>query len=160
KLNRYMRGRELICQLTNDSKSIPKRRRPTIDTLKKKIEEISLLIELDTENKPYQDIKDDIVKDMAQLDLTITELQDHIAHLNKVAEVLLNLNNNDIENRRLARYDYAKMNLTAAIKIEEVEKEIETSQNELNISIDEYEYLVRRLEKFGEILSDSKIIDT
>ncbi|HHJ7252595.1 TPA: helical hairpin domain-containing protein, partial [Streptococcus pyogenes] len=153
KLNRYMRGRELICQLTNDSKSIPKRRRPTIDTLKKKIEEISLLIELDTENKPYQDIKDDIVKDMAQLDLTITELQDHIAHLNKVAEVLLNLNNNDIENRRLARYDYAKMNLTAAIKIEEVEKEIETSQNELNISIDEYEYLVRRLEKFGEILS-------
>ncbi|MGF3083765.1 helical hairpin domain-containing protein, partial [Streptococcus pyogenes] len=145
---------------TNDSKSIPKRRRQTIDTLKKKIEEISLLIELDTENKPYQDIKDDIVKDMAQLDLTITELQDHIAHLNKVAEVLLNLNNNDIENRRLARYDYAKMNLTAAIKIEEVEKEIETSQNELNISIDEYEYLVRRLEKFGEILSDSKIIDT
>ncbi|HHJ9929463.1 TPA: helical hairpin domain-containing protein [Streptococcus pyogenes] len=117
-------------------------------------------MELDTENKPYQDIKDDIVKDMAQLDLTITELQDHIAHLNKVAEVLLNLNNNDIENRRLARYDYAKMNLTAAIKIEEVEKEIETSQNELNISIDEYEYLVRRLEKFGEILSDSKIIDT
>ncbi|HHK1619024.1 TPA: helical hairpin domain-containing protein, partial [Streptococcus pyogenes] len=159
-LNRYMRGHELICQLTNDSKSIPKRRRQTIDTLKKKIEEISLLIELDTENKPYQDIKDDIVKDMAQLDLTITELQDHIAHLNKVAEVLLNLNNNDIENRRLARYDYAKMNLTAAIKIEEVEKEIETSQNELNISIDEYEYLVRRLEKFGEILSDSKIIDT
>lgn len=132
----------------------------TIDTLKKKIEEISLLIELDTENKPYQDIKDDIVKDMAQLDLTITELQDHIAHLNKVAEVLLNMNNNDIENRRLARYDYAKMNLTAAIKIEEVEKEIETSQNELNISIDEYEYLVRRLEKFGEILSYSKIIDT
>ncbi|HGK8351120.1 TPA: helical hairpin domain-containing protein, partial [Streptococcus pyogenes] len=117
-------------------------------------------MELDTENKPYQDIKDDIVKDMAQLDLTITELQDHIAHLNKVAEVLLNLNNNDIENRRLARYDYAKMNLTAAIKIEEVEKEIETSQNELNISIDEYEYLVRRLEKFGEILSDNKIIDT
>lgn len=97
---------------------------------------------------------------MAQLDLTITELQDHIAHLNKVAEVLLNMNNNDIENRRLARYDYAKMNLTAAIKIEEVEKEIETSQNELNISIDEYEYLVRRLEKFGEILSYSKIIDT
>ncbi|HHJ7009609.1 TPA: helical hairpin domain-containing protein [Streptococcus pyogenes] len=117
-------------------------------------------MELDTENKPYQDIKDDIVKDMAQLDLTITELQDHIAHLNKVAEVLLNMNNNDIENRRLARYDYAKMNLTAAIKIEEVEKEIETSQNELNISIDEYEYLVRRLEKFGEILSYSKIIDT
>ncbi|HFI0703738.1 TPA: SAG1250 family conjugative relaxase [Streptococcus suis] len=154
-LNRYMRGRELIRQLTNDSKSIPKRRRSTIDTLKKKIEEINLLIELDTENKSYQEVKDEIVKDIAQLDFTITELQDHIAHLNKVAEVLLNLNNNDMENRRLARYDYARMNLTAAVKIEEVEKEIEASQNELSKSIDDYEYLVRRLEKLVEIINSS-----
>ena len=155
-LNRYMRGRELILQLTNDSQSIPKRRRPTIDTLKKKIEEINLLIELDTENKSYQEVKDEIVKDIAQLDLTITGLQDHIAHLNKVVEVLLNLNNNDIENRRLARYDYAKMNLTAAIKIEEVEKEIGTCQNELNQSIDDYESLVRRLESFVNLFKDTK----
>lgn len=154
-LNRYMRGRDLIRQLTNDSKSIPKRRRPTIDTLKKKIEEINLLIEIDTENKSYQEVKDDIVKDIAQLDLTITELQDHIAHLNKVAEVLLNLNNSDIENRRLARYDYAKMNLTAAVKLEEVEKEIETYQKQLVKSIDDYEYSVRRLEKFVNILNDA-----
>ncbi|HGA1267317.1 TPA: SAG1250 family conjugative relaxase, partial [Streptococcus suis] len=124
-LNRYMRGRELIRQLTNDSQTISKRKRPTIDTLKKKIEEINLLIELGTENKSYQDIKDEIIKDIAQLDLTITEIQEHIDHLNKVAEVLLNLDNNDIENRRLAKYDYAKMNLTAAIKLEQVEKEIE-----------------------------------
>lgn len=151
-----MRGRELILQLTNDSQSIPKRRRPTIDTLKKKIEEINLLIELDTENKSYQEVKDEIVKDIAQLDLTITGLQDHIAHLNKVVEVLLNLNNNDIENRRLARYDYAKMNLTAAIKIEEVEKEIGTCQNELNQSIDDYESLVRRLESFVNLFKDTK----
>lgn len=154
-LNRYMRGRDLIRQLTNDSKSIPKRRRPTIDKLKKKIEEINLLIEIDTENKSYQEVKDDIVKDIAQLDLTITELQDHIAHLNKVAEVLLNLNNSDIENRRLARYDYAKMNLTAAVKLEEVEKEIETYQKQLVKSIDDYEYSVRRLEKFVNILNDA-----
>lgn len=152
-LNRYMRGRELIRQLTNDSKSIP-RRRPTIDTLKKKIEEINLLIDLDTENKSYQEVKDEIIKDIAQLDLTTTDLQDHIAHLNKVAEVLLNLNNNDIENRRLARYDYSKMNLTAAIKLEEVEKEIEVFQNELSKCIDEYEYLVKKLEKFSEILDN------
>lgn len=60
-LNRYMRGRELIRQLTNDSQTISKRKRPTIDTLKKKIEEINLLIELGTENKSYQDIKDEII---------------------------------------------------------------------------------------------------
>ena len=74
-----MRGSELIRQLTNDSQITPKRIRPTIDTLKKKIEEINLLIELDTENKSYQEVKDEIVKNIAQLDLTITGLQDHIA---------------------------------------------------------------------------------
>ncbi|MGT2775518.1 SAG1250 family conjugative relaxase [Streptococcus hyovaginalis] len=153
-LNRYMRGRELIRQLTNDSQTISKRKRPTIDTLKKKIEEINLLIELGTENKSYQDIKDEIIKDIAQLDLTITEIQEHIDHLNKVAEVLLNLDNNDIENRRLAKYDYAKMNLTAAIKLEQVEKEIEIYQIKLDKSIDDYEYLIRRLEKFVIILNE------
>lgn len=60
-LNRYIRGRELILQLTNNSQTIPKRRRPTIDTLKKKIEEINLLIGLDTENNSYQEVKDEIV---------------------------------------------------------------------------------------------------
>ncbi|MHC3768948.1 SAG1250 family conjugative relaxase [Streptococcus suis] len=153
-LNRYMRGRELIRQLTNDSQTISKRKRPTIDTLKKKIEEINLLIELGMENKSYQDIKDEIIKDIAQLDLTITEIQEHIDHLNKVAEVLLNLDNNDIENRRLAKYDYAKMNLTAAIKLEQVEKEIEIYQIKLDKSIDDYEYLIRRLEKFVKILNE------
>ncbi|HEO5402103.1 TPA: relaxase/mobilization nuclease domain-containing protein [Streptococcus agalactiae] len=153
-LNRYMRGRELIRQLTNDSQTISKRKRPTIDTLKKKIEEINLLIELGTENKSYQDIKDEIIKDIAQLDLTITEIQEHIDQLNKVAEVLLNLDNNDIENRRLAKYDYAKMNLTAAIKLEQVEKEIEIYQIKLDKSIDDYEYLIRRLEKFVKILNE------
>lgn len=153
-LNRYMRGRELIRQLTNDSQTISKRKRPTIDTLKKKIEEINLLIELGTENKSYQDIKDEIIKDIAQLDLTITEIQEHIDHLNKVAEVLLNLDNNDIENRRLAKYDYAKMNLTAAIKLEQVEKEIEIYQIKLDKSIDDYEYLIKRLEKFVKILNE------
>ncbi|WP_105101244.1 SAG1250 family conjugative relaxase [Streptococcus suis] len=158
-LNRYMRGRELIRQLTHDSKHIPKRRRPTMASLKEKIAELNLLIELDINNKSYQEVKDELIKDIAQLDLTITELQDKVAHLNKVAEVLLNLNNSDPENRRLARYDYAKMNLTAAVKIEGVEKEIETSQNELSKSIDEYEYLVRRLEKFVKILNCVKSID-
>ncbi len=120
-----MRGRELIRQLTHDSKHIPKRRRPTMASLKEKIAELNLLIELDINNKSYQEVKDELVKDIAQLDLTITELQDKVAYLNKVAEVLLNLNNSDSENRRLARYDYAKMNLTSAIKLEQVEKEIQ-----------------------------------
>ncbi|HFU3968923.1 TPA: SAG1250 family conjugative relaxase [Streptococcus suis] len=154
--NRYMRGRELIRQLTHDSKYIPKRRRPTMASLKEKIAELNLLIELDINNKSYQEVKDELIKDIAQLDLTITELQDKVAYLNKVAEVLLNLNNSDPENRRLARYDYAKMNLTSAIKLKQVEKEIEENQNSLTKWIDDYDYKVRRLENFVSILDNTR----
>ncbi|MFA9493790.1 SAG1250 family conjugative relaxase [Streptococcus sp. E17BB] len=154
-LNRYMRGRELIRQLTHDSKHIPKRRRPTIASLKEKIAEVNLLIKLDLNNQSYQEIKDELIKDIAQLDLTITDLQDKVAHLNKVAEVLINLNNSDPENRRLAKYDYAKMNLTPTIKLEQVEKEIAENQKSMMKWIDDYEYKIRRLEKFVQTISQS-----
>lgn len=155
-LNKYMRGRDLIRQLSHDSKHIPKRRRPTLDTLKDKIAELNLLIELDTDNKSYQEIKAEMIKDLAQLELMITDYQDKLAYLNKVAEVLLNLSNADPENRRLARYDYAKMNLTSAIKLEEVEKEIAENQNSMTKWIDDYEYKVRRLENFVSILDNTR----
>lgn len=155
-LNKYMRGRDLIRQLSHDSKHIPKRRRPTLDTLKEKIAELNLLIDLDTDNKSYQEIKNEMIQDIAQLELMITDYQDKLAYLNKVAEVLLNLNNADPENRRLARYDYAKMNLTSAIKLEQVEKEIAENQNSMMKWIDDYEYEIRRLEKFINILDNTR----
>ncbi|HEM3617331.1 TPA: relaxase/mobilization nuclease domain-containing protein [Streptococcus suis] len=151
--NRYMRGRELIRQLTHDSKYIPKRRRPTMASLKEKIAELNLLIELDINNKSYQEVKDELINEIAQLDLTITDLQVKFAHLNKVAEVLLNLNNSDPENRRLARYDYAKMNLTSAIKLERVEKDIKVTQKQLNQFINEYENQVRDLENLTRLIN-------
>ncbi len=116
-LNKYMRGRDLIRQLSHDSEFIPKRRRPVLDTLKDKIAELNLLIELDTDNKSYQEIKDEMIQSVAQLELTITDYQDKLAYLNKVAEVLLNLDNADPEKRRIARYGNAKMNQTAAIHL-------------------------------------------
>lgn len=155
-LNKYMRGRDLIRQLSHDSKHIPKRRRPTLDTLKEKIAELNLLIDLDTDNKSYQEIKNEMIQDIAQLELMITDYRDKLAYLNKVAEVLLNLNNADPENRRLARYDYAKMNLTSAIKLEQVEKEIAENQNSMTKWIDDYEYEIRRLEKFINILDNTR----
>ncbi|MDG3145723.1 SAG1250 family conjugative relaxase [Streptococcus suis] len=153
-LNKYMRGRDLIRQLSHDSKHISKRRRPTLDTLKDKIAELNLLIELDIDNKSYQEIKDEMLQDIAQLELIITDYQDRLANLNKVAEVLLNLNNVDPENRRLARYDYAKMNLTAAITLEQVEQEVNQCQQEFGKVIDDYEQEVRRLEKFVSTLDN------
>lgn len=73
-----------------------------------------------------------------------------------MAEVLLNLNNVDPENRRLARYDYAKMNLTAAITLEQVGQEVNQCQQEFGKVIDDYEQEVRRLEKFVSTLDNSE----
>ena len=88
--------------------------------------------------------------------MTITDLQDKVAHLNKVAEILINLNNSDPENRKLAKYDCAKMNLTSAIKLEQVEKEIEENQRFMTKWIDDYEYKVTRLENFINILDNTR----
>ncbi|MFA9468669.1 SAG1250 family conjugative relaxase, partial [Streptococcus sp. E24BD] len=154
--NRYMRGREIIRQLTHDSKHIPKRRRPTTTSLKEKIAELNLLIDLDTDNKSYQEIKNEMIQDIAQLELMITDYQDKLAYLNKVAEVLLNLNNADPENRRLARYDYAKINLTGVTTLEDVAHEIKHCQEELGKLIDDYEYEVRRVEKFMKSIDRMK----
>ena len=51
---------------------------------------------------------------------------------------------------------FAKMNLTSAIKLEQVEKEIEENQRFMTKWIDDYEYKVRRLESFINILDKTR----
>ena len=48
------------------------------------------------------------------------------------------------------------MNLTSDIKLEQVEKEIEENQRFMTKWIDDYEYKVRRLENFINILANKK----
>ena len=151
--NQYVKGRTLIRQLTNDSRVIPYRR-PTVKSLQEKITEINLFIELTEPGKKYQDIKDELVKEIAELDIKLTQTNEQIATLNKMAEVLVNLNNSDMKNRRLARYDCAKMNLAPTINVYSIEKKIEESQEFMVQMIDEYEYKVGKLEKFVEILDN------
>ncbi|MDU1405250.1 MAG: SAG1250 family conjugative relaxase [Streptococcus mitis] len=151
--NQYIKGRTLIRQLTNDSRVIPYRR-STVKSLQEKITEINLFIELTEPGKKYQDIKDELVKEIAELDIKLTQTNEQIATLNKMAEVLVNLNNSDMKNRRLARYDCAKMNLAPTINVYSIEKKIEESQEFMVQMIDEYEYKVGKLEKFVEILDN------
>ena len=65
------------------------------------------------------------------------------------AEVLKNLDNSNPENRRLAKYDYAKMNLTAGVTLGTVEIELKIKQEKLNVYIDGYEYQVRKIQKIS-----------
>ena len=157
-MNRYIKGRTLIRQLTNDSRAIPYRR-PTVERLQEKITEINLLIELTETDKKYQDIKDELVAEIAEIDIVLNQTNEKIATLNKMAEVLMNLNSEDPSSRKLARYDFSKLNLTESISLEQVNEEIRVFQEELGYHLDEYEGLTRRLETLVKILSTKKHTD-
>lgn len=153
--NQYIKGRTLIRQLTNDSNMIPYRR-PTVEKLQEKISEINLLIELTETDKKYQDIKDSLVTEIAELDIKLNQTNKKIATLNKMAEVLINLKSAEMSSQKLARYEFSKLNLTESISLEQVYEEIRVLQEELGHYLDEYEGLARRLEKFVKILNKNK----
>lgn len=154
-MNRCIKGRTLIRQLTNDSRMIPYRR-PTVKSLQEKISEINLLIELTETDKKYQDIKDELVAEIAELDIKLTQTNEKIATLNKMAEVFINLKGAELSSQKLARYDFSKLNLTESISLEQVNEEIGVLQEELGHYLDEYEGLARRLERFVKVLNARK----
>ena len=99
-------------------------RRPTVESLQEKISEINLLIELTETDKKYQDIKDELVAEIAELDIKLTQTNEKIATLNKMAEVFINLKGAELSSQKLARYDFSKLNLTESISLEQVNEEI------------------------------------
>ena len=151
--NQYIKGRTLIRQLTNDSRVIPYRS-PTVKSLQEKITEINLFIELTEADKKYQDIKDELVKEIAEIDIKLNQINEKITNLNKMAEVLINLNSEEMRSRKLARYDFSKLNLTESITVEQVTEEIRVFQEELDHYLYEYEELVKNLEMFVKVLND------
>ena len=154
-MNRYIKGRTLIRQLTNDSRMIPYRR-PTVESLQEKISEINFLIELTETDKKYQDIKDELVAEIAELDIKLNQTNEKIANLNKMAEVLINLKSEDEIGRKLARYDFSKLNLTESTSLKNVNEEIRVLQENLDYYLYEFEKRAIRLEIFVSTLNMEK----
>ena len=153
--NCFIKGRTLIRQLSNDSQKLPYRR-PTLKSLQEKISEINLMIELSNTNKQYQEIKDELVLEIAEIDMQLEETQEKIATLNKMAEVLINLKSEDHETRKLAKYDFAQMNMTESITLDRLNTDILKLQQELGNEINEYEEIARRLDSFVKIINTNK----
>ncbi|HEL0002196.1 TPA: relaxase/mobilization nuclease domain-containing protein, partial [Streptococcus equi subsp. zooepidemicus] len=156
--NCFIKGRTLIRQLTNDSQLIPYRR-PTVERLQERISEINLLIELIETDKRYQDIKDELVVEIAELDIKLTQTNEKIATLNKMVEVLINLKSENLSSRKLAKYDFSKLNLTESITVDQVTEEIRVLKEELGHYLDEYERLVRGVETFVNVLNSNKEVN-
>ena len=155
-MNRFMKGRDLIRQLTFDNKSLPYKRRISLVSLQQKIEEINLLMTLNIQNKSFLELKDELVGDIAQLDIELTNLQEKNATLNKMAEVVVNLQSDNQDTKQLAKYECSKMNLSQNVTIGQIESEIEMIQNQLDNKIDEYENAVRKLDEYVRVLNMDK----
>ena len=153
--NCFIKGRTLIRQLSNDSQKLPYRR-PTLKSLQEKISEINLMIELSNTDKQYQEIKDKLVLEIAEIDMKLEETQEKIATLNKMAEVLINLKSENHETRKLAKYDFAQMNMTESITLNRLNTDILKLQQELGNKINEYEEIARRLDSFVKIINTNK----
>ena len=153
--NCFIKGRTLIRQLSNDSQKLPYSRL-TLKSLQEKISEINLMIELSNTNKQYQEIKDELVLEIAEIDMQLEETQEKIATLNKMAEVLINLKSEDHETRKLAKYDFAQMNMTESIMLDRLNTDILKLQQELGNEINKYEEIARRLDLFVKIINTNK----
>ena len=153
--NCFIKGRTLIRQLSNDSQKLPYRR-PTLKSLQEKISEINLMIELSNTNKQYQEIKDELVLEIAEIDMQLEETQEKIATLNKMAEVLINLKSEDHETRKLAKYDFDQMNMTESIMLDRLNTDILKLQQELGNEINKYEEIARRLDLLVKIINTNK----
>lgn len=151
--NRFMKGRDLIRQLAYDNRSLPYKKRISLVALQQKIEEINLLMTLNTQNKSFLELKDELVEEIAQLDLDLTNLQEKTATLNKMAEVLVNLQSENQDTKRLAKYECSKMNLSQDVTIGQIEFEIALFQNQMDSKIEKYENLVINLETLIKMIS-------
>ena len=150
--DRYIKGRTLIRQLTQDSQKLPYMR-PTVANIQQKISETNLLIELNTSDKSYHEIKKEFVTEIAKLDIRLDETQEKIAALDKMAEVFVNLKSDNQESRKLARYDFAKLNLSESATLEKVNQDMIKLQEQFSHYLNDYEDLIRRLETYVEILN-------
>ena len=110
-----------------------------------KITEMNLFIELTEADKKYQDIKDELVKEIAEIDIKLNQINEKIANLNKMAEVLINLKSEDVSSPKLVRYDFSKLNLPESITVDQVIEEIRLLQGEVSQSLSEYDGLARIL---------------
>ena len=142
--NRYMKGRTLIRQFSSENKTIPFRRKTTVEMIEEKIEEVDALIKLDVENQSYITIKDELVRELAASELRINALQERVTTLNQVAEYLLA----SVENKQKMKLNLSKLNITEAISINVLEENLKELGNQLALESDRYENIVFKVNKF------------
>ncbi|VFH68490.1 Tn5252, relaxase [Streptococcus pneumoniae] len=112
------------------------------------------MIELSNTNKQYQEIKDELVLEIAEIDMKLEETQEKIATLNKMAEVLINSKSEGSGSQKLARHEFSKLNMTESTTLEQVNEELLKLQQEFGNVLDEYEKTIRKLGQLFKVFDE------
>lgn len=150
--NRFVMGKTMIKQLSGEQQKIPHRKFVTEKTLKEKMNQINLLLQLNVKERSYVEIKEDLLKQIAQKELGMTELNHKIETLNRVAELLAGCSSEDLDIQRRSRLELSKLNVSIHLTYEEVEMQLRMLQDELYEAVNDYELVIRQMETYIDLL--------
>jgi len=98
--------------------------------------------------------KDNLVSEIAELDIKLTQTNEKIATLNKMAEVLINSKSEGSGSQKLARHEFSKLNMTESTTLEQVNEELLKLQQEFGNVLDEYEKTIRKLGQLFKVFDE------
>lgn len=150
--NRFVMGKTMIKQLSGEQQKIPHRKFVTEKTLKEKMNQINLLLQLNVKERSYAEIKEELIKQIAQKELGMTELNHKIETLNRVAELLAGCGSEDLDIQRRSRLELSKLNVSIHLTYEEIETQLRILQDELYMAVNDYESVIRQMETYIDLL--------
>lgn len=150
--NRFVMGKTMIRQLSGERQKIPHRKFVTEKNLKEKMKQIDLLMKLQVKERSYDEIKQDLIEQIAQKELRLAELNQKSATLNQVAELLASCDSEDPDIQRRSRLELTKLNVSANLTYEQIMEQLREIQDDLYTAVGDYEAIIRQMETFIELL--------
>ena len=109
--NRYVRGSTLIRQFNGENQQLTFRRRPSVDTIKEKLAQIFLLIEVTPDQVAA---KESLLEGLRQAQENMAEAKQKLNELAQMEEIVEGCRSEDREIKRLSHYQFATLNLSLA----------------------------------------------
>lgn len=150
--NRFVMGKTMIKQLSGERQKVPHRKFVTEKTLKEKMNQINLLLQLNVKERSYSEIKEGLIEQIAQKELRMTELNHKLETLNRVAELLAGCDSEELDIQRRSRLELSKLNVSVHLTYEEVENQIRELQHDLYEAVNDYESVIRQMETYIDLL--------
>lgn len=150
--NRFVMGKTMIKQLSGERQTVPHRKIITENTIKEKMKEINLLLNLKVKERSYSDIKEELIEKIAQKELKMNELRQKMATLNQVEELLVGCDSDNPDVQRRSRLELSKLNVSVHLTYAKVSEQLRELQDDLYQAVGDYEVVIRQMETYIDLL--------